>query len=259
MIPASMTILFLQFRPDRAIADHEFDLVAKHSGRPASAFVRVDTTRDPLDAGLLDRADALMLGGSGDYLISRGDIPELRAALRPFLAEARARRIPTLGICFGGQLMTEAFGGRVEKDEARAEVGTFAVTKTEAGERDPLFAYLPKTFEAQLGHKDHFVEIPAGATLLASSERSPNQAWTFSGEPVYALTFHPELDVAGTLFRVDYYSDEYKITPEVRATMAAALRESPEANEMISRFLNTFVGEDNPVEKTVDERGKTSP
>lgn len=250
-----MRILFLQFRPDLAIADHEFDLVVKHSGRPASAFVRVDTTREPLSAALLDGADALMLGGSGDYLISRGDIPETRAALKSFLAEARARRIPTLGICFGGQLMTEAFGGRIEKDEARAEVGTFAVTKNEAGERDPLFSYLPKTFDAQLGHKDHFVEIPTGAVLLASSERSPNQAWVFPGEPVYALTFHPELDVAGTLYRVDYYTEEYQITADVRAKLAASLRESPESNEMIERFLNTFVGEDNPVEKPVDERG----
>lgn len=253
-----MHILFLQFRPDRAIADHEFDLVAKYSGRPASAFVRVDTTREPLSAGLLDGVGALVLGGSGDYLISRGDIPEIRAALKPFLAEARARRIPTLGICFGGQLMTEAFGGRIEKDEARAEVGTFAVTKTDAGESDPLFAYLPKMFDAQLGHKDHFIEIPRDAVLLASSERSPNQAWAFPGEPLYALTFHPELDVAGTLYRVDYYAKEYKVTPESRAAMAASLRESPESNEMLSRFLNTFVGEDNPVEKSVDEQGTTA-
>lgn len=253
-----MRILFLQFRPDRAIADHEFDLVAKRAGRPASTFVRVDTTCEPLSPALLDGADALILGGSGDYLISRGDIPEIRAALKPFLAEARARRVPTLGICFGGQLMTEAFGGRIEKDEARAEVGTFVVTKSEAGERDPLFAYLPKAFDAQLGHKDHFVEIPSDAVLLASSERSPNQAWAFPGEPIYALTFHPELDVAGTLYRVDYYAKEYKVTPESRAAMAANLRESPEANELIARFLNTFVGEDKPVENAVDERGKTS-
>lgn len=236
-----MRILLLQFRPDQTIADHEFGLILKYSGRPASEFARVDTTREPIHAALLDGADALLLGGSGDYLISRGDIPEIRAALKPFLAEARARRVPTLGICFGGQLMTEAFGGRVEKDEARAEVGTFAVAKTGAGVTDPLFAYLPAVFDAQLGHNDHFVEIPPGATLLASSERSPNQAWAFSGEPVYALTFHPELDVEGTLYRVDYYSDEYHVTPESRAAMASALRNSPEANEMLARFLNTFV------------------
>lgn len=254
-----MRILFLQFRPDHVIADHEFGLVVKYSARPASSFVCVDTTREPLSLTLLDNADALVLGGSGDYLLSRGDIQEIRSTLKPFFLEARARQIPMFGICFGGQLMTEAFGGRIENDESRTEVGTFAITKTEEGNSDPLFAYLPRTFDAQLGHKDHITRIPDGAILLAGSERSPNQAWAFPGEPVYALTFHPELDIEGTMYRVNYYADEYHISADARAKLAATLRESPEANKLIERFLNTFVGEDNPVEKPVDERGKTSP
>lgn len=236
-----MRILLFQFRLDQNVSDHEFGLIVKYSGRAESDFMRVDATRESLPLSLLDGADALILGGSGDYLLSRGDIPEIRSALRPFLSEARARRIPTLGICFGGQLMTEAFGGRVENDEARAEVGTFEVTKTAAGENDVLFAYLPDTFDVQLGHQDHFVAIPSGAALLASSERSPNQAWVFPGEPMYALAFHPELDVEGVLYRADYYGDEYKITPEARASMAESLRDSPEANEIIRRFLDAFV------------------
>lgn len=236
-----MRILLLQFRPDPAMAAHEFDLVVKFSGRTASEFVRVDATARPLDAALLDGADALLLGGSGDYLISRNDIPSVRAALKPLLVAARERRLPTLGICFGGQLMTEAFGGSVELDEARAEVGTFPVTKTADAHADPLFAPLPATFEAQLGHKDHFTRLPEGAVRLAFSERSPNQAWVFPGEPTYALTFHPELDQDAVLFRVDYYAKEYKLTPETIAEMKSVLKPSPEASTILVRFLNTFV------------------
>lgn len=238
-----MRILLLQFRPDPAMAAHEFDLVVKFSGRSAADFSRVDATAEPLDAALLTGVDALILGGSGDYLISRGDIPSIRAALKPFLAEARARRVPTLGICFGGQLMTEAFGGTVGLDEARAEVGTFPVTKTAEAHADPLFAPLPATFEAQLGHKDHFTALPPGATRLAFSERSANQAWTFVGEPVYALTFHPELDIDGVLYRVDYYAKEYKLTEEKIAEMKRVLKPSPEASTILVRFLNAFAAE----------------
>lgn len=236
-----MSIFLLQFRPDQAIADHEYDMILKFSGRPASDFVRVNALGEPLSSERLDVADAVILGGSGDYLVSRGDLPEIRAALKSFLTEARSRGIPLLGICFGGQLMTEAFGGRVELDLARAEVGTFPIEKTEEGDSDPLFAYLPKKFDAQLGHKDHFIVIPPGAVRLASSQRSPNQAWTFPGEPIYALTFHPELDVAGTLYRVDYYIEEYQVAGAIHAELVASLRESPEANELIARFLETFV------------------
>lgn len=235
-----MKILLLQFRPDQAIAQHEFDLILKYSDQPESSYLRVDTTREPLLLDLLEGIDALMLGGSGDYLISRGDIPEILAALKPFLEEARQRRIPTIGICFGGQILTHAFGGRVENDESRAEVGTFEVTKTDAGDSDPLFAFLPKQFDVQLGHKDHLTVLPEGAVRLAHSERSSNQAWVFPDEPLYALTFHPELDIEGTMFRVDYYAQEYKVSPETISALRAQLRESPEANEIIKKFLSTF-------------------
>jgi len=235
-----MRILLLQFRPDPIMAAHELDLVVRFSNRLASDFVPVNATTAPLTVDLLDGADAIILGGSGDYLISRGDIPEILSALKPVLEEARRRNIPTLGICFGAQILTHAFGGRVEKDEARAEVGTFLVTKTEEGSDDELLRDLPPSFDAQLGHKDHLTVLPAGAVHLASSERSVHQAWKFPDAPMYALTFHPELDIDGVLYRVDYYATEYKLTPEIVAGMKAALRPSPEASTLIEKFLRSF-------------------
>lgn len=238
-----MRILLLQFRPDPIMAEHELELVVRFSNRPATDFSVVDATRNELSVDLLGGADALILGGSGDYLISRGDIPEILVAIKPVLEEARRRQIPTLGICFGAQILTHAFGGRVEKDEARAEVGTFLVSKTEEGSDDDLFRDLPASFDAQLGHKDHLTVLPDGAVHLASSERSVHQAWKFPDAPMYALTFHPELDQEGVLYRVDYYAKEYKFTPETVATMRAALRPSPEASMLIERFLRKFVDE----------------
>ena len=235
-----MRILLLQFRPDAAMAAHEFELVVRFSHRPASDFVAVDATTASLTAELLDGADAIILGGSGDYLISRGDIPEILSALVPILEEARRRRVPTLGICFGAQILTHAFGGRVELDESRAEVGTFPVTKTDAGREDALFHELPDRFDAQLGHKDHLTVLPAGAVHLASSERSVHQAWKFPDAPMYALTFHPELDQEGVLYRVDYYAKEYRFTPESVEAMRAVLRPSPEASTLIAKFLDLF-------------------
>ncbi len=252
-----MKILLLQFRPDQTIAQHEFDLILKYSDRPESDFVRVDTTRQEASLNLLDGIDALILGGSGDYLISRGDIPEILVSVTPLIEEVRRRKIPTLGICFGAQIITHVLGGRVENDESRAEVGTFVVTKSEVGDQDPLFAFLPKQFDVQLGHKDHLTVLPDGAVHLASSDRSWNQAWSFPNEPFYALTFHPELDIEGTMYRVNYYAQEYKITPETISTLRESLRESPEANEMIKKFLSTFCAVDKTVDKDVEESWKT--
>lgn len=236
-----MRILLLQFRPDPIMAKHELELIIRFSNRPAENFATVDATSEPLTVELLDGADVIILGGSGDYLISRGDIPEILSAIRPVLQEARLRRIPTLGICFGAQILTHVFGGKVELDEARAEVGTFLVTKTDAGREDAFFCDLPDSFDAQLGHKDHLTVLPEGAVHLASSERSVHQAWKFPDAPVYALTFHPELDQEGVLYRVDYYANEYKLTTETIERMKAVLRPSPEASTLIESFLTKFV------------------
>ncbi len=236
-----MKILFLQFRQNLAIADNEFDQLVKYAELPASNFIRLNTTRVSLTTEALNGIDALVLGGSGDYLLSRGDIPEIKEAVFLVLKEARAQRIPTLGICFGGQLMTLAFDGTVINDEERAEVGTFLITKTEAGITDPLFSTLPMKFDAQLGHKDHLTDLPFGAVCLASSERSINQAWTFPGEPIYALTFHPELDPAGTMFRIRHYAEEYHISSNGIERAERELRESPEANKLVKTFFQLFV------------------
>jgi len=129
----------------------------------------------------------------------------------------------------------------VELDESRAEIGSFELALTDDGARDPLFASLPNRFDVQEGHKDQFVELPPGSVLLASSTKQPHQAWTFPGEPLYAVQFHPELDEEAMKYRVDYYAEEYQMTPEKVATMHAALRPSPHASGLIKAFLRQFV------------------
>ena len=74
---------------------------------------------------------------------------------------------------------------------------------------------MPPSFTAQLGHKDHIICLPSDAVLLASSEKSECQAFTFEGEPVYALTFHPELDMKALNYRLDYYANQYNLSEAI--------------------------------------------
>jgi GMP synthase (glutamine-hydrolysing) len=243
-----MRILLIQIRPDSAVAEHEFGLIVVKSDVQADAFVRVNVALagelNRLDALDLRSFDAVMIGGSGDYLISRGDVPEVVDRLCQLIVQVREKKIPLLGICFGGQLMTHALGGRVAYDDTRAEVGTFAVTRSSEGARDPIFSELPQEFLVQQGHKDHCIELPPGAVRLASSERSANQAFMFPGEPLYALQFHPELDEDAVKFRVDYYAVEYKFTPEKIEAMHKGLRPSPDASRVIRLFLDKIVAQE---------------
>jgi GMP synthase (glutamine-hydrolysing) len=104
-----------------------------------------------------------------------------------------ARGVPVLGVCFGHQLLGRAAGGQVVQNPRGREIGTVKVQLTEAGRRDPLFAWAPEEqIEVQATHVDAVDPLPPGAVLLASNENSAAQAFRLS-ETVAAVQFHPEL------------------------------------------------------------------
>jgi GMP synthase (glutamine-hydrolysing) len=76
------------------------------------------------------------------------------------------------------------------------EIGTVTVQLTEAGRRDPLFAWCGGgSFETQATHMDAVDPLPPSATLLASNENCAVQAFRLS-ETVAGVQFHPEASPA---------------------------------------------------------------
>ncbi len=99
------------------------------------------------------------------------------------------RRVPTLGICLGSELLARATGAWVGR-LAVPEIGWGEVELTEAGAADPVFSALPSRFEGLLWH--HYAhELPAGAVALAHSAASL-QAFRL-GETCWGVQFHPEV------------------------------------------------------------------
>ena len=147
---------------------------------------------------------------------------------------------PMFASCFGFQGLCVALGTEVISDPDGAEVGTYALSLTEAGKLDPLFQSLPERFLAQEGHKDRAVGIPKGCTWLVRSERCPYQAMRAGDGLVYATQFHPELDDQTQRLRFSRYFDLYKgIYGEARAReILDEMRPSPEANALLARFAD---------------------
>src|SRR5438105_5100061 len=110
------------------------------------------------------------------------------------LLEVAARGTPVLGVCFGHQLLGRAAGGEVVVNPRGREIGTVRVQLTEAGKRDPLFAWAggAPEIEVQATHLDAVDPLPPGATLLASNENCAAQAFRLS-ETVAGVQFHPAL------------------------------------------------------------------
>jgi GMP synthase (glutamine-hydrolysing) len=127
-----------------------------------------------------------------------------------FLERALDADIPILGVCLGSQMIARAAGARVRLGAVK-EVGWGTVTLSDGGASDAFFRGLPGTFDVFQWHEDMF-EIPAGGTLLASSEICPHQA--FSYHNALGLQFHVEV-TADILERWFADSPEHPVT-EIR-------------------------------------------
>ncbi len=184
------------------------------------------------------RFDTLMVGGSGDFYVTRGNLPgfeELMAVFREVVDVGH----PTFASCFGYQCLVSALGGVLVHDTDATEVGTYPLSLTAAGREDPLFGFLPSNFNAQLGRKDRATAHPAGIPNLAQSERSPFQALRIPDKPIWATQFHPELDRKTNQDRYQHYLEGYAqyMNPELPQEVESRFDTSREASELLFRFL----------------------
>jgi GMP synthase (glutamine-hydrolysing) len=96
--------------------------------------------------------------------------------------------IPTLGICYGMQLMAQELGGRVD----RTGVSEFGKTELHA-EESTLFAGLPDEQVCWMSHRDSVVAPPSGARVVAGSPSTPIAAFEDPARSLYGVQFHPEV------------------------------------------------------------------
>ncbi|MGP8216822.1 MAG: glutamine-hydrolyzing GMP synthase [Bacteroidia bacterium] len=99
-------------------------------------------------------------------------------------------KLPLLGVCYGAQLMAYLWGGKVGKSSSR-EYGR-AHLKLVAKQNELVSGLSPKT-QVWMSHADTILELPEHAKLVASTEDVESAAFSFNGEKVYGIQFHPEV------------------------------------------------------------------
>jgi len=219
---------------------HELECFAAGCGLDSEAFVSLNLCQDTLDDVDSSGVDAVMIGGSGDYSLATGGFP-WHAPYLDFMRRLVRDDVPTFASCFGFQALVQALGGRVVKDPASAEVGTFRIHLSAAGRADPLLGGLPASFDAQLGHNDSVRDLPSDLERLAYSERCETQAVRVRGSRVLATQFHPELTMQDNITRYVRYLHVYdaRLSAEEALQTARSIHApSPEANSLLAAFLS---------------------
>jgi GMP synthase (glutamine-hydrolysing) len=170
--------------PDALVArfgDYD-DMFARLLAAPGNSFTVWPVIDDRFPAGPAD-ADAWVVTGSrcgvydGDAWIGRAE---------EFLRTAEDAGAPVIGICFGHQLVAQAFGGTVRKFDGGWNCGLQSYD----------FEGIPIPVKLVAWHQDQVVEPPAGARILATSPRCRYAAMRL-GPRVLTVQPHPE-------FTLDY-------------------------------------------------------
>ena len=221
----------------------EVESFARRSELPLESFVSHDLLEGPPSLGHARSFDCVMMGGSGDFYVSKGDLHGLDESLA-FLAEVSDSGPPMFASCFGFQCLVAARGGVIEHDPGSTEVGTYEVSLTAEGKGDPLFGQLPERFWAQLGRKDRATKLPGGVPNLASSDLCGMQALRVPGRPVWASQFHPELDGETNRNRFLQYLAGYSdhMSDEEREEALGRFRGSPQTEGLLGRFVKLVFG-----------------
>jgi GMP synthase (glutamine-hydrolysing) len=122
--------------------------------------------------------------------------------------------IPTLGICYGFQLMADALGGTVKRTE-RAEFG-----RTKASLLDHSRLFSPSKQSVWMSHRDAVVIAPPGFTVTASTAELDVAAFECPDRSLYGVQWHPEVahTVNGQAMIMRFLYDAAGIIPDWTST-----------------------------------------
>jgi len=193
---------------------------------------------------ILGEDDALNLNfpdpSKFDFIISFGSFysaydPEVAVwvdAEEELINQAFDQEVPFLGVCFGGQVLTKALGGHVEKSD-ELELGELHIKETSLGlpfPEGPWFSW----------HSDRMI-LPEHVEVLAET---PSAVQVFRYKSAVGLQFHPEATTDLVQAWLDIGGANYLPTGMTTETLLTELSAfSDEAAQNCDMLLDWFISE----------------
>lgn len=216
-------------------------------------------------------AGVVILGGSP--YSPTPDSPCYAPALET-IRQVRDANVPLIGICWGHQMMAIEAGGTVSVGQA--ELGSYVVSLTKDGLRDPAFSPVLGSSKRFLVNEAHgFVvdEAPPEAICLAYSAGVKHQAFRYSPNS-FSFQWHPEMNAEDciTRFKANRDSAAYlrrllaprvpnagKLTWDelVKVAEDRLFSDTPIAETILRKFLETVLGA--PAEEAQDVQYRNEP
>lgn len=237
-------ILGIQFRRNPTSIEQEQACIVRETGVYADVtfLSALDESIDWSEpSAILTGYHGVVLGGSGEFDFDGNrseDDPDRQISyhilerLTPLFRYLFDADIPTLGICYGHQLLGAFAGAQVYYDEAQKKSRSHEV-KLMVDKHDYfLFSDLPDSFQAHYGHKDVLDRVPEGAVLLMNGGDECKVSALKYKENIYTVQFHPELTFDDMIARIENspgYLPEGVLAEEV-------FKQDPDSNKILRNF-----------------------
>lgn len=148
--------------------------------------------------------------------------------------------VPVAGICFGHQVMAQAWGGHVEKSDKGWGVGLHEYTIADAQAWQSLGGSDAPVIRVAVSHQDQVVEKPETAEVLATSDFTPNAALRYTDRKAVSFQCHPEFSAA---YAKDLWEGRRgRISDDLIDSAVDSLKQDSTRDGLlavISRFLNS--------------------
>ena len=196
---------------------------------PAHAYARFDVRAgdwpDP------DVFEAFLITGSAAGVYDPLPwIPPLIAFLRALPPDRKL-----VGICFGHQIMAEAYGGRAEKSERGWGLGLHRYDIHHAAG----FMDDPAPIAVPVSHQDQVTRLPPAARALGGNAHCPNGILAYADRAALSVQCHPEFapDYARALTR-DHRAGA--VDPSL-AERALASLDAPHDSARVGGWIRRFL------------------
>lgn len=245
-----LPFLFIQCRPAGKIARDELQTIAEVTGlrigqELQSYLLPEETDLDLVhDLNIAGRYSAVIISGSpfrahpptgSENPVQR----QLYNQLMPLMYYLLDQDFPTLGLCYGLQMLGQAAGATLT-DRTGEDLQAVEVTLTAEGQGDPVTGQLDPVIRGYSGHGDSLAELPEGATLLGSGQHCRYQLLRLENN-LYGTQFHPEITTAGMQIRIDQYGDAYYAAAEREAVIARCMsKDVTSSHRLLSAFTEHY-------------------
>ena len=172
----------------------------------------------------------IVTGSSAGVYDSDPWIGELLTFLRA--AKGRAKLV---GVCFGHQVMAQAFGGQVVKAPEGWGIGAHDY---QVVLREPWMDEAP-TIRLPASHQDQVVGLPPGAEVVLASAFTPMAGLAWRDQPAISIQPHPEFDPAYAAALIE--ARRGKVYTDDEANRAVATFAGADDRARVGRWIGAFL------------------